>query len=204
VVLQVGLSKAQPFWEVAGLDRLVHFYYSHALAPSTSRTYASAQTRYLHFCSSINTPALPVNEQCLCQFVALLATQQVVQAPLKGYLSALRHLQISRLGADPNISDMVVLQYVLQGIKRAQAAARPGSTRTRLPITVDIMRLLKRSWEVQGTSFNTSMLWATACACFFGFLRPGEATVNPHPCMTLTYICPSRTCQWTHVCSLRR
>ena len=195
VALQVRLSKAQPFWKSPDWRD----WYSHALALSTPRTYASAQTRYLHFCSSINIPALPVNEQCLYQFVVLLATQRVAHASLKGYQSALRHLLILSLGADPNISDMVVLHYFLQGIKRAQAAARPGATRIRLPITVDIMRLLKEAQE--GASFNTSMLWATACACF---CAPGKQRYNPHPRTTLTYICPSWTCQWTRVCSLRR
>ena len=113
VALQVRLSKAQPFWKSPDWRD----WYSHALAPSTSRTYASAQTRYLHFCSSINIPALPVNEQCLYQFVVLLATQRVAHASLKGYQSALRHLLILSLGADPNISDMVVLHYFLQGIR---------------------------------------------------------------------------------------
>ena len=41
------------------------------------------------------------------------------------------------------------------------------------------MRSLKHFWEAGGVSFNKAMLWAAACACFFGFLRSGEATV---PC----------------------
>ena len=121
VALQVRLSKAQPFWKSPDWRD----WYSHALALSTPRTYASAQTRYLHFCSSINIPALPVNEQCLYQFVVLLATQRVAHASLKGYQSALRHLLILSLGADPNISDMVVLHYFLQGIRPPLGLGRP-------------------------------------------------------------------------------
>ena len=135
----------------------------------------------------------------------MLAAEQVSHSSIKGYLSALRHLQIYRLGYDPNIGDMAGLHSVLQGIKRSQAisgrgsstrtrlpvtasimrslkrsqaiSGRGSSTRTRLPVTASIMRSLKHCWEAGGASFDKAMLWATACACFFGFLRSGEATV---------------------------
>ena len=159
------------------MDSLVHQYYNQALAPSTMRMYNSAQLRYRNFCSSMNIPPLPIAQSYLCQFVASLASQGVSHKSIKGYLSAIRHLQISSLGTDPLISGMVVLSYVLQGIKRSQAVAGTNNPRTRLPITAGLMRSLKCHGESQGISFNTSMLWATACVCFFGFLRSGEATV---------------------------
>ena len=121
---------------------------------------------------------LPIDQYRVCQFVAMLAAEQVSHSSIKGYLSALRHLQIYRLGYDPNIGDMAGLHSVLQGIKRSQAiSGRGSSTRTRLPVTASIMRSLKHCWEAGGASFDKAMLWATACACFFGFLRSGEATV---------------------------
>ena len=141
------------------------------------RMYNSAQLRYRNFCSSMNISPLPIAQSYLCQFVASLASQGVAHKSIKSYLSAIRHLQISSLGTDPLISGMVVLIYVLHGIKRSQAVAGTNNPRTRLPITAGLMRSLKRHWESQGISFNTSMLWATACVCFFGFLRSGEATV---------------------------
>ena len=160
--------------EITRVDSLVHQYYTQAIAPSTMRMYNSAQLRYRNFCSSMNISLLPIAQSYLCQFVA---SQGVAHKSIKGYLSAIRHLQISPLGTDPLISGMVVLSYVLQGIKRSQAVAGTNNPRTRLPITAGLMRSLKRHWESQGISFNTSMLWATACVCFFGFLRSGEATV---------------------------
>ena len=72
---------------------------------------------------------------------------------------------------------MIVLTYVLQGIKHSQAQLGTNRARTRLPITTELMRVLKRAWEIQGASFNSVMLWAAACTCFFSFLRSGEATV---------------------------
>ena len=78
---------------------------------------------------------------------------------------------------DPQMSSMATLHYVLLQAKRSQVPAGADTPRTRLPITKDIMRLLKRSWEAWGIHFTTVMLWAVACTCFFGFLRSGEATL---------------------------
>ena len=47
----------------------------------------------------------------------------------------------------------------------------------RLPITTDIMRRLRRSWEARGVDFNMVMLWVVACTFFFGFLRLRKATL---------------------------
>ena len=113
----------------------------------------------------------------MCIFVSHLASQGVSHKSIKCYLSAIRHFHISAIGSDPNICSMTTLGYVLLGIKRVQANLGLASPRRRLPITAAIMRVLKRSWEAQGVSFDRQMLWAACCTCFHGFLRSGEATV---------------------------
>ena len=148
-----------------------------ALAPSTKRTYNTAQTRYITHCNSHNIAPLPVSQETLCSFVASLAVQGIAHKSIKSYLSGIHHFHITAYGQDPGIGDMALLKYVLQGIKRSQLASAASRPRTRLPITVDIMRLLKRAWEAQGISHKHAMLWAACCTCFFGFPRSGEATV---------------------------
>ena len=159
------------------MDELVQLYLGQALAPATQCTYNSAQTRYIQFCAQCQLTPLPATEPVLCGFAAVLAAQGVAHKTLKGYLSAIRYLHITRLGQDPQMTSMVTLQYTLRGIKRVQSTSGSNRPRPRLPITSAIMKTLKKSWEAQSPSYNATMLWAAACTCYFGFLRSGEATV---------------------------
>ena len=49
-----------------------------------------------------------------------------------------------------------------------------GPTRTRLPITLPLLAQLQEAWQASVSTKDTSMLWAAATMCFFGFLRVGE------------------------------
>ena len=186
----VGPLLQPAYLDVAGLDSVVRFLLQHALAPSTQRSY----------CSCYNIQPLPIEQETLRKYAAWLACQGVAHSSIKGYFSALRNLQISVGGTDPGIASMPVLHMVrnlqisvggtdpgiasmpilhmvLHGIKRTQAMGQGNKPHPRLPITTDIMRTLRRSWEQQGSGFKYTMLWAACCTCVFGFLRSGEATV---------------------------
>ena len=71
------------------------------------------------------------------------------------------------------MGNMAQLEYVIRGVKR-MAQVR---TRVRLPITLEVLKGLKRVWQKLPNQRDASMLWAAATLCFFGFLRTGEVVV---------------------------
>ena len=93
---------------------------------------------------------------------------------MKSYLAAVRHAQIALGLGDPTTATMPQLQYVLKGARRRLAG---GQSRTRLPITPEILQQLRRVWERHPSRRNAVMLWAASTLCFFAFLRMGEAVV---------------------------
>jgi len=93
---------------------------------------------------------------------------------MKSYLAAVRHGQIAVGLGDPMMGRMPRLQYVVKGAQRS-LSGRPK--RTRLPITPEILRRMRSSWEQLPSRDDAVMLWAASALCFFGFLRMGEAVV---------------------------
>ena len=144
--------------DVDRLDQLVQQYLRQALAPTTRRSYACGQRRYLQFCGGAGCSPFPVSEGGLCRFVAHLADSTLKHTTIKSYLSAIRCGQIMAGFGDPFVSSMPIVEYLLRGIKYNQAKQCPESKRTKMPVTPSIL------------------LWATYSMCFFGFLRSGEIT----------------------------
>ena len=118
-----------------------------------------------------------MTEQVLCSFVSHLAQQGLKHRSIKVYLSAVRHLQIEGSYPDPfGGAAMPKLEYVLRGVRKHEVEKGAGQ-RPRLPITPDILRRIKAQWEPTAHTWDTRMVWAACCLCFFAFLRVSEMAV---------------------------
>ena len=132
----------------------------------------------MSFCRAANIiNPFPVSETTLCYFVAALARQGLAPASIKTYLAAVRHAQIMEGHPEPRQSTSFPrLQLLQSGVRRERSLRGPPS-KERLPITPSILRRLRSVWVSTPPHHDTTMLWAAAAACFFGFFRAGEITI---------------------------
>ncbi len=148
---------------------------ANALAESTQRSYSSAKRRYLSFCSACVMSPIPTGQSLLCRYVPCLANAGLAHSTIKSCLAAVRLMQIENGRKDSGICDMAKLVLVLRGVKMTQAATKKVAPRQ--PITVELLRIMKEVWSVQGVGWDQKMLWAAASLCFCRFLRSGEITI---------------------------
>ena len=118
-------------------------------------------------------PLLPTTENILIYFAVFLA-KTVNPETIKVYLAAVRHMHLVN-GYDLPIAKFQRLHYILRGIKRIKGA----STRTRLPITLDHLKLFHRILHSRASpTHDEIMIWAVITTAFFGFLRIREMTCS--------------------------
>ena len=123
-------------------------------------------------CVELDMVPLPVTETVAIAYVTKLAEEGVKEATVKNHLAGLRQLQITEGLEAPNWGAMPRLAQIRRGIARhrAEQGVRPFR---RDPVTVEYLRAMHGVWSRQGD--RGAMLWAAACICYFGCLRPGEA-----------------------------
>ncbi|XP_068742958.1 uncharacterized protein [Montipora capricornis] len=145
------------------------------LSIATQKSYNSAQRRFVNFCYQLGKihasgSPCPAEEWTLCLFATFLANS-MRHSSIKVYLSAVRALHIEQGFGDP-LTNCLRLQRVLRGIKRKQGE----SQRQRLPITDNLMLVIKRSLNLN--TVDHCMFWAACTLAYFGFLRSSEFTVS--------------------------
>ena len=146
----------------------------HDVAQSTQRTYQSEINAYSLFCSRFNIAPLPASVLTL-QYFCVDKSQSVSYKTLKVYLAAIRLMHIENGFSDPTTDES--LHLVCRGIRRQQH----NSERTRMPITINVLRTLKYQLRTsQRSLLEQCLLWTAFTLSFYGFLRASE-------CLNLTW-----------------
>ena len=136
---------------VGHLANIANGLISNSLAPSSRKTYSSAQSRYLSFCSHMRINPIPATQRQLILFAADLS-QTIAHSSMRTYLAAVRHLHISEGFPDP-LSNSLQLDLLMRGAHRA----KPASKDQRLPITPLILNTrfsIKNQRSTKTSSFG--------------------------------------------------
>ena len=146
--------------------------------PSTRATCKARQNKFIQFCQKYEINEVsPVSQETLCYYVAYLGREGLTFSTIKGYLAALRNLQIIYELPSPFDTPTPKLDQVLRGIKitREKQGQVPHS---KLPVTPTVLRQVRAVWSDVGSGYTHTLLWAAATTCFFSFLRVGEITLK--------------------------
>ena len=145
-VTDTNLARSPGSFAICLTERC-HLLLMQGLAPLTHCVDLSAQHRYVSFCRQDghvgqDGALLPADEQALMCFATSLS-DSLHHSFIKVHLNAVCSLPID-LGLPDPLVNCLQLQHLLRGIKRVQ-----GSSPTkRLPITIDILRVIQGSLDL--------------------------------------------------------
>ena len=161
--------------DISSLAGDVQSLYWLGISPATHKTYGAALKKFQAFCNQYNILSpFPLSQDTLCSFAADLNRQNISQASLKVYLSALRFYQVGLGLPEPHHTAMPKLKTISNGMKRWRKVVGSLKTKNRLPITPVILAGIKQQWAHRASEYDFIMYWAVACMAFFGFFRLGE------------------------------
>ena len=147
--------------------------------------------RFHEFCVKFNiTSPFPVSEYTMCGFAAYLADSGLAPQTVKGYLAAVRNMQLSLGLPDPrDHSSLPILKRVLAGIRRARLS-KQHQPQVRLPITGTLLVKI-HDMLFKSSNPDRTLIWAISSLAFFGFFRLGELLVESanhyHPATSLSW-----------------
>ena len=151
-------------------------YYSKSVSPATWKSYKAGTRQYVQFCQRSSLPCVPTSEKTLLLFATHLAIRGLSYATIKVYLAAVRYLHTTAGHHNTYDSHFTPrIQHLLKGIHKESARLRPP--KNRLPVTIKIMKRIKKFLSKQAETYQSKLLWAACCIAFFGILRVSEFTV---------------------------
>ena len=153
--------------DLGHLEEMVSSLVDASIAPTTKTVYMSGQRKYLDFCESIQCQPLPMTEDRACLFVVYLTDIGLKHSSIKGYLPAIRRLQVVAGLGNPFSASWSLLECTLKGVKHQEARSLVTRPQSRLPITPGILRHLRGIWGRSPHDYDAIMLWAACCMCFF-------------------------------------
>jgi hypothetical protein len=141
----------------------------HSIAPSSRKAYQAGFNPFAKFCSQYRITCIPASSETIRFFCAALA-ERVKFTTLKTYLAGIRFFHVQAGHPDPTDSPLV--HYFCRAIKRLHGT----NVRTRLPITIDVLRTLKHQLHLDMSIpvWDKRMLWSAFTIAFYGFLRSSE------------------------------
>ena len=153
--------------------------------------------RFNAFCTTYHiNNSFPLTEHLMCYYASFLADQGLATQTVKGYLSALRNMQISLGLPDPREqSSMPLLKWVQAGIARTRKA-KGNSSRVRLPITPHLLHRIRH--VLSGSDHpERIVLWAKSVQPSLGFSGWASSSRNHPSPMTAEQAWHGARWQWT-------
>ncbi|XP_033729978.1 uncharacterized protein LOC117319254 [Pecten maximus] len=169
---------------VMELEAVAQSLWSSSVAQRTKAAYETGFRTYLNFLLMQGIVAVilpqqapPVTEQLLVLFVAYCyQVLKLSYTTIKLYMCGIKYMCMQFSNCPEFFYKSQVsprLTVVLNGVKKVQGC----TTKTRLPITADILAQLCAKWKQGFLGEFTDLLMETVCTiAFFGFLRCGEFT----------------------------
>ena len=145
-----------------------------SLSKSTWSTYKTSLNR-LKDCETETkvTMTLPLDEKKILTFIGYLLKKGLAASTIESYLSGLRQAQIAAGMGDMNLRTPLIKQ-IIRGRKN-QSLTEGSNTKTRLPITPAILKVMKD--YIKKSELRTErklLIWCIACTGFNGGFRIHE------------------------------
>jgi hypothetical protein len=145
------------------------------LVPSALKQ-TSGQRRYLDFCESGNLSPFPLSEDQLYTYVAPLYDEGLLHGTIKGYLSAICHLQIIQ-GFHVIVASVRVC---LAGSEISSSQTPGNQAKERAPSDNGIINKLRDFWRSEGSRVMTPLCCGPPVVCaFMAFYILGRSRWHP-------------------------